>query len=109
MQLAASMLPANISMLFFQGSFPNQSGMGSQAYDGLVCAGGAPLIRLGSKSSGAGGTAVYPGAGDPLLSVRGQIPAIGGTRYYQVWYRNVNGPCGTHSNFTNGWTLVWVP
>ncbi|MBK7642048.1 MAG: thrombospondin type 3 repeat-containing protein [Planctomycetes bacterium] len=107
--LTVDSVPANITMLFFQGASPNHQGLGTAAYDGLVCAGGSPLIRLAGKPSGAGGTASFPGVGDPLLSVKGQIPPAGATRYYQVWYRNLSGPCGQHSNFTNGWLLLWIP
>ncbi len=109
MVLTATQLPPNISMLFFQGSSPNNLGHGTAAFDGLVCAGGSPLIRLAGKLSDAGGSASYPQLGDLALSVKGAIPPAGGVRYYQVWYRNFTGPCGTHSNFTNGWMLLWVP
>ncbi len=109
MLLTVTQVQPNVFMLFFQGAHPNQGGLGSHGYDGLICSGGAPVIRLAIKNAGAGGTASYPEAGDPLLSVRGQIPAAGATRYYQAWYRNPAGPCGFHANFTNGWRLLWVP
>ena len=109
MVLTASQVQPNVFMLFFQGANPNQQGMGSPGYDGLICSGGAPVIRLAVKNAGPGATASFPQVGDPLLSVRGQIPAAGATRYYQVWYRNPAGPCGHHANFTNGWRLLWVP
>jgi hypothetical protein len=107
--LTASFLPPNSSMLFFQGVNQAAFGQGITFFDGLVCVGGGPLIRLASKNSHASGSASYPEPGDPLLSVRGQIPAVGGLRYYQVWYRDFSGPCGTHSNFTNGFVLLWMP
>jgi hypothetical protein len=106
--LHVAQLPNNANALFFQGSTQNNHGMGSALYDGLVCSGGAPVIRLGAKIA-SGGNASYPGSGDRLLHVKGQIPPAGGTRYYQVWYRNVAGPCGAFSNFTNGLTVLWVP
>jgi hypothetical protein len=102
-------LPPNAFALFFQGSTQNHNGQGSALYDGLVCAGGAPVIRLGVKHATAGGTGSFPEAGDRLLHVKGQIPAGGGTRYYQAWYRNVSGPCGNFSNFTNGLIVLWLP
>jgi hypothetical protein len=33
----------------------------------------------------------------------------GGVRYYQLWYRNVPGLCGTFSNLSNGVSVVWIP
>jgi len=107
--LTASLLPPNSSMLFFQGVSQAAFGQGIAAFDGLVCVGGGSFIRLASKNSHAGGSASFPEPGDPLLSVRGQVPAVGGTRCYQVWYRDFSGPCGTHSNFTNGFLLAWLP
>jgi hypothetical protein len=101
-------LPLHAYSLFFQGSTQNHNGQGTDLYDGLVCAGGAPLVRLAVKTA-ADGTTSFPQSGDPLLHVKGQIPPAGGTRYYQVWYRNVSGPCGHFSNFTNGLMVLWVP
>jgi hypothetical protein len=95
-------------MLFFQGNTPSNQGHGTAFYDGLVCA-GSNLVRMASKYSDANGTASFPASGDPQLHVSGLVPAAGGVRYYQAWYRNFTGPCGTHSNFTNGWMLLWVP
>ena len=106
--LSVSQLPSAISMLFFQGNTPSALGHGTAFFDGLVCA-GSSLVRLAGKTSSATGTASYPQAGDPLLHIRGLIPPAGGVRHYQAWYRNFTGPCGTHSNFTNGWMLLWVP
>jgi len=106
--LHAASLPPNTAALFFQGSTQNHGGAGTALYDGLVCAGGAPVIRLGVKTA-SGGNASFPQGSDPLLHVKGQIPPAGGTRYYQVWYRNVSGPCGNFSNFTNGLMVLWLP
>ena len=53
--------------------------------------------------------ASYPLTGEPSISVRGAIPAVGAARYYQVWYRNAGGPCVTGSNLTNGLAVIWTP
>lgn len=77
--------------------------------DGIGCVGG-PIIRLGNKST-AGNASSYPQGGDPLVSVRGMIPAIGGIYYYQCYYRNAVAtfcPPAT-SNRTNGIEVVWFP
>lgn len=96
--------------LYFQGTQPQNGGSGVVLGDGLACVGGT-AIRLAVKTANAG-MSVFPdsSAGDPLLSVRGQIPAIGGTRYYQVWYRNNAVFCDPATfNLSNGVSVLWVP
>jgi hypothetical protein len=76
--------------------------------DGIGCVGG-PIIRLGTGP--AAGTAYYPRAGNPPISVRGGIPPAGGTYYYQCFYRNSAAafcPPAT-SNRTNGVAITWTP
>jgi hypothetical protein len=44
------------------------------------------------------------------VSVRGQLPTGGGTRTYQVWYRNAVAFCTPSVfNLTNGLEIVWTP
>jgi hypothetical protein len=77
--------------------------------DGIGCVGGA-LIRFGVKPV-VGGASTYPTGADPIVSVRGMLPAAGGTRYYQCFYRNAAAafcPPAT-SNRTNGFIIVWAP
>ncbi|MBK7875455.1 MAG: hypothetical protein IPJ77_06850 [Planctomycetes bacterium] len=75
--------------------------------DGLGCVGGA-LIRLGTKPVSAKASS-YPQSGDARVSVRGQVPPPGATRYYQVFYRNAApGFCApATSNRTNGVAISW--
>ena len=41
---------------------------------------------------------------------RGQIPTLGGTRYYTAYYRNNLNYCTPSTfNFSNGLQLVWTP
>jgi hypothetical protein len=80
---------------------------GAPFQDGKRCAAGA-VIRLGLKATVSGASS-YPQLGDLSVSVRGVVPASGGVRYYQVWYRNPLGPCATGSNLSNGLSVVWVP
>jgi hypothetical protein len=102
--LTASSMPAGPG-LYFQGTTQPTVVFG----DGVKCVGGS-VIRLAVKISGATGTSSYPVAGDPSVSLKGAIPAGGGTRFYQVWYRNA-GPFCTPSTFnlTNGLAIVWTP
>jgi len=87
--------------LFFQGDVPVQVPF----QDGFRCVTGN-VIRLGTKSHA--GSTFYPQSGDPSVSVRGQV-TLPGVRYYQVWYRNVFGPCGTGSNLSAGLQVTWNP
>ncbi len=90
--------------IFFQGSTRTTQ---VAIDDGLGCV-GAPIIRLGTRFT-SGSAASYPGVGDPSVSVRGAIPAYGGTYYYQCYYRNAAAlfcPPAT-SNRTNGVQVTW--
>jgi hypothetical protein len=58
-----------------------------------------------------GGASSFPPPATASLSVRGGVPAQGGTRFYQCWYRNTAPafcpPAGF--NVTNGLEVVWIP
>jgi hypothetical protein len=102
--LTASSLPAGPG-LYFQGTTQVSAVFG----DGLKCVGGT-VIRMAIKFAGAVGTDSFPVAGDPKVSVAGAIPAGGGTRFYQYWYRNAPVFCtGFTFNLTNGLAIVWTP
>ncbi|MBI5363358.1 MAG: VCBS repeat-containing protein [Planctomycetes bacterium] len=102
--LTASNLTGSVAV-FFQGATQTPATI---IDDGLGCVGG-PIVRLGSKP--AAGTSFYPQPGDPRISIRGALPAAGGTFYYQSFYRNAAAafcPPAT-SNRTNGVAVTWVP
>jgi hypothetical protein len=102
--LAITNLPAATGFaLFFQGTV----GINVPFRDGKRCVGGSQ-IRIAIQPF-SGFMSTYPAAGDPKISVKGAIPVTGSVRYYQVWYRNVPGLCGTLSNLSNGVSVVWVP
>ncbi len=104
--LAVAGLPPTAPGLYFQGTGRVNAGLGNAFGDGLRCAGGS-VVRLGTKPSSAG-TSSYPGAGDASVSTRGMLPAAGGTRTYQVWYRNVASFCTPDAfNLTNGVEIAW--
>ncbi len=84
--------------------------------DGLRCAGGT-LKRLYSRNA-SGGTVSAPQGGDPSVSARsaalGDTIPIGGTRYYQTYYRDPNpsfcpSPMGSTFNSSNGYRVTWQP
>jgi hypothetical protein len=108
--LHLSHLPGATTAIIFQGTLQQNGGQGSQLNDGLLCVNGT-VIRLGTKTQTAGASDWgYGVAGDVPISVRGQLPAPGGTRHYQGWYRNAASFCTpSTSNYTNGWSIVWTP
>jgi hypothetical protein len=106
--LVASGMPATTTCLFFQGSNPLNSPTGVPFGDGLRCVGGT-TVRLGTKTAAAG-SASYPVGADAKVSVRGQVPVVGGTRYYQAWYRNAASFCTSSTfNLSNGLRATWLP
>lgn len=108
--LQANFLPPTTSGLFYQGTGTIGGGFGAVYGDGLRCVGGS-AIRLGTRFASGGVVAFGAGQGsDPLVSVAGLIPAGGGTRYYQVWYRNAPSYCTPSTvNLTNGYKVRWFP
>lgn len=105
--LVGSGMPANASVLYFQGTTAAGGGAGTLFGDGKRCAAGS-VIRLGTETNVAGSSS-YPGAGDPLISVRGAVPAAA-TRTYQAWYRNPASFCTPDGfNLTNGLRVTWLP
>ncbi len=91
---------------FFQGTALHSNGLGTTFGDGLRCAGGT-TVRLASKLA-VGGGATYPEAGEAPISVRGLVPATGGLRTYQVWFRNAADFCTSATfNLTNGVAVHW--
>ncbi len=101
-------LPPNVSCVLAQGNTAQAGGLGTHLYDGLLCI-NTNLKRLLLRSSGPTGILMIPSGADPAISVMGAVPAAGGTRYYQLIYRNNGGPCGYGANGTNGVSVVWAP
>jgi len=99
----------NTSVLFFQGTDQLGNGAGQVFGDGLRCTGGS-VIRLGAKLP-VGNFAQYSSSSDVPISVKGMVPALGGTRTYQVWYRNPDPSYCTAGTFnlSSGWTVAWTP
>jgi hypothetical protein len=105
--LAGSGMPDS-SALYFQGTGQANGGLGLVFGDGLRCAGGS-IVRLVTRANVAGASQ-YPGPGDPPVSVRGLVPAGGGVRTYQIWYRNAAAYCTPDTfNLTNAVEVSWQP
>lgn len=103
--VVATQLPPTSPALFFQGSALANGGAGVPFADGLRCASGT-VVRIAMKTA-SGGIVRYPEGGNSAVSVRGNVSSAT-TRHYQVWYRNVGGPCGADSNLTNALTVDWM-
>jgi hypothetical protein len=102
--IGASSMPVGTACLFFQGTTLDA---GTPFGDGLMCATGT-ITRLGVKFAPAG-SASFPAAGDPSLSVAGGVPQSGGQRSYQVWYRDSAVFCtSATNNLTNGCYINWA-
>ncbi|MCY2960771.1 MAG: FG-GAP-like repeat-containing protein [Planctomycetota bacterium] len=98
----------NSSALYFQGTAQQSSGNGSPFGDGKRCAAGS-VLRLATKINSSGASQ-YPVVGDLPISIKGAIPMGGGTRYYQVWYRNAAAFCTASTfNLSNGFRVTWIP
>ena len=96
LEFHAEQLPNGTAAILFQANNTVNGGLGSAFFDGLLCANGG-VRRLGARFA-TGGEAMW---GPGLESGPGQW-SPGQTRYFQVWYRNIVGPCGNLSNTTNG-------
>jgi hypothetical protein len=103
-------VPATVSCLFFQGNVQQNGGNGTAFGDGILCV-NSGVIRLGTRNAVAGVAQYgYQIGADVPISIRGSIPAVGGTRHYQVWYRNAAAFCTASTfNLSNGLTLQWTP
>jgi hypothetical protein len=88
--------------VLFQGDALSNGGQGVPFGDGVVCVGGS-VVRLGSRFGDALGLASW----GPGLAMQGQWVA-GQTRYFQVRYRNVNGPCMSNFNYTNALMVTFT-
>ncbi len=107
LQLQALGMPSNTAALFFQGTATQANGFGTPFGDGLLCVGGT-IVRLGVRFA-SGGSAFHPAAGEPSLSVQGLIPATGGVRYYQAWFRDAANFCTSATfNLTDALRIAWV-
>lgn len=107
--LQGSGMTANSPALYYQGTTRLNAGTGLVFGDGLRCVGGS-IVRLATRVNTAGASGYGAPAGDVPVSVRGLIPAAGGTRTYQAWYRNAASFCTASTfNLTNGVEIVWSP
>lgn len=101
-QMQVGNVPTSAPCLFFQGT---SQGAGSAFGDGLLCAGGT-ITRLAVVFA-SGVTATCPLG----VSSLGAVPATGGMRTYQAWFRDSSSTFCTASTFnlSNGLAIYWAP
>ncbi len=76
--------------------------------DGLRCIGGT-LLRLGTAGA-TGGVADWPSPTGLPISVGGQVPGAGATRYYFAYYRDGGAYCtAAQFNATDAQRIDWLP
>lgn len=99
LRFSALGLPAKQFSILFVGPGPSFQVLG----DGRLCVSGS-LVRLGTKKASAGGQVFW----GPGLQPTGGW-AAGETRWFQAWFRDPGGPCGSGSNLTNGYVIRFTP
>lgn len=110
LRLFAGHMPGGSTIVFLQAT-QDDGGTGELFGDGLLCLGGA-FLRLGMRTIGHDGNVALgmdiPGS--PSIAQRGQLPATGGTRYYQGRYRNSANYCTPATfNTTSAIRIDWTP
>lgn len=105
LSLTARGMPPTTSALLVQGTLEQTTPFG----DGLLCLGGA--IRRLLVRTASGGVASFPGTVPHGVASLGGVPAGGGTRVYQVFYRDQSAAHCTPGRFnlSNAYTIVWTP
>jgi len=106
--LTASQLPLNVQGMVYMG---RSSRPPTTFYDGLRCI-NLPVLRHATKNSGASGSfALGPGIAALSLARFGASGTIsaGDTLFFQTWYRDPTGPCGTSANVTSAIKVTFLP
>ncbi|MEZ6015610.1 MAG: hypothetical protein R3F49_10880 [Planctomycetota bacterium] len=105
LRLSASNLPANTWGTPFMG----RAGAAQPLGNGQLCLSGALLRYAPGVAAGTElavqALAAHSAAHHPSSSAL----RAGQTWSFQIWYRDVGGPCGSSSNLTNAVTITFVP
>ncbi|MCC6408009.1 MAG: hypothetical protein IT453_12675 [Planctomycetes bacterium] len=96
-------LPPNANALLYCGTLAVNGGLGTPFGAGLRGAGGATKRFHAWKACSDGRFVCGPG----LQTMGGWL--AGESRVFQVWYRNLGGPCGSSFNFTNAVQVSFLP
>ena len=103
--LTTTQMPLNKLGFTYYG--PNPWGgnpFGTQHSDGIRCLLAGGTSRMPNQNTGGSGSFSYTDLwGTYNLPIQG-----GETWYFQSYYRDAQGPCGTGANFSNGWKTTFV-
>jgi hypothetical protein len=103
-ELVVHDLPQSTSIIYVQGLTPQSVLFG----DGKRCFGGT-AVRLAVRGI-TGGQDTYPHAGETGVALKGSVPALGGSRTYQVVYRDAATFCTSSTfNTSNAYVIAWQP
>jgi Tol biopolymer transport system component len=108
-QLVATGMGSGAPALFFQGTALVNGGAGAVFGEGLRCVAGS-VRRFPVRTANVSVSMGHGIGSDAPISVTGQVPGAGGTRYYQAWYRDAAVFCTLSTfNLTNAISIVWQP
>jgi len=103
-ELVVHDLPVSTSLVFAQGTTQPSLPFG----DGRRCVGGT-IVRLATRSVTVGQD-TYPHPGELGVALQGSVPALGGTRTYQVVFRDASFWCTASTyNTSNAYVIAWRP
>jgi hypothetical protein len=108
--LSSFNMPIDVQTFLLYGGGSNRRPFG----DGVLCvsSGSKGIYRFALETTGVAGSATTgPGLGAQIQAtfpVSGWIQP-GETIYFQRWYRDPEGPCGSGVNLTNGLGLTFTP
>jgi len=108
LQLQVTGIPGAKAGLCVKGSSLLADGSGNVVGDGILCT--TPQKRSQVIVSNASGKLMMTDwRGQPFGTFPG-IANVGAPTHYQWWYRDPQSTCtGSGFNFTNAWTVDWVP
>lgn len=108
MKLTVLNLPPGVLARFYMSDVQGQIPFA----DGFLCAGGGgyPAFRFPLNHASLGGVMEQgPGIVEHVRTHLGVTIAPGATWNFQVWYRNVLGPCGTFLNVSSAYEVKFAP
>lgn len=105
-QLEIQGVPGAKPGLIFRGSNQHASGFGAQVGDGLLCT-SSQTARSHVQITAGGSTSFANTNGSPFST---WTYGAGAQTNYQFWYRDPSNTCtGLGFNWTNAWTVTWLP
>ena len=105
-QIAIGRTPSATPGLLLRGAIQVNGGLGNPVGDGLLCTAGN-LARSHVQVTVGGNTTFADFNGLPFGAA---AIGLGVPTNYQFWYRDPQNTCsGSGFNFSNAWTVTWLP